>query len=188
MTSSPVLDPRSLRRIALLTGGVAAVIAGAVSLAAADQAREWLGFSFTGVPPRIGEAATILIDNARFVLGFGAAAFLSQLRLRRRPTWTRTGAAGLLGSVAVAVELVVLIAALFNVALVGLAVGGYGWRMIPALLPHGPFEVCAFCIAANLFLNARRRPLAGREWIVAALASLSLLTVAAVLETFAWFG
>lgn len=188
ITTSHVLDLRSITRVAAIVGAVAAVIAVVIASTVAAQARRWLGFTFTGVPPRIGEAGSILLDNARFVFGLGAAAWIAQLRVRRAPGVDRTGGEQLLGLAAPAVDLVVALAALINVALVGLAVGAYGSRMLAALLPHGPFEVCAFCIAGNLFLTARRRSISGREWTTAILASISLLSLAAVLETFAWLG
>ena len=186
--SRQILDPRSITRVAAIAGAVPALIAAVVATTVAAQARRWLGFTFTGVPGRIGEAGSILLDNARFVLGLGTAAWIAQLRARRPPAVNRTGTDQLLGLAAPAVDVVVALAALVNLALVGLAVGAYGSRMVAALLPHGPFEVCAFCIAGNLFLTARRRPISGREWVKAILASISLLSLAAVLETFAWLG
>lgn len=186
MTNGHVLDPRSLARIAGVVSFVTAIIAAVVAITIAAQARRWLGAGFAGVPPRIGEAGSILLNNERFVLGLGAAAWVEQFRLRQIPIANRTfSPLTLLG---LAVDIIVPLAALVNVALVGLAVGAYGWRMLGALLPHGPFEVCAYCIAANLFVTARRRPLARREWVAAGAASLVLLAVAALLETFAWLG
>jgi hypothetical protein len=186
MTGGRVLDPRSLARVVGIAGTVTGVIAAIVAITAAAHARRWLGFGFAGVPPRVGEVGAILLDNSRFVLGLGAAAWVAQLKVRRQAE--PSGSGTLLAGIAHAVDVIVLLAVLFNVTLVGLAVGAYGWRTVVALLPHGPFEVAAFGIAANLFLNARRHPLSGREWLAAGLTSFGLLTLAAVLETFAWLG
>jgi hypothetical protein len=188
MTERNVLDPRSLARIAGIASAITAIIAAAVALTIAGQVRRWLGFGFAGVPPRIGEAGSILLDNGRFVLGLGAAALLAQLIVRGTRAKKPTDAIRMLAPLSIAVDAVVLLAVLVNVALVGVAVGAYGGRMLVALLPHGPFEVCAYCIAANLFINARRRPIARREWLTAGLVCAGMLTLAAVLETFTWLG
>jgi hypothetical protein len=189
MNESHVLDPRSLARIAGAASAFTAVIAAVVAIGLAAQTRRWLGFGFSGVPPRIGEAGSILLDNARFVLGMTAAGWLAQLRFKGSRAAPRGAGAGLvLAGIGLAVDVFVLLAALVNTALVGLAVGAYGWRMLAALLPHGPFEICAYCIAANLLLTAHRRPIARREWTVAVVATLGLLALAALLETFIWLG
>jgi hypothetical protein len=188
MTHGGVLDLRALARLA----GVVTVVIGAIALLAevtiAAQARHWLGFTFTGVPHRIGEASTILFNNERFVLGLGAAAWVAQLKVRKSSPYDP-------GSVTVAlmvlswfVDGVVLFAALVNAAMVGLALGAYGWKTVEALLPHGPFEVAAYCVAGNLYLNARRRVLSRDEWMTAGATTLGLLILAAILETFAWLG
>jgi hypothetical protein len=188
MTASNVLDPRSLARIAGVVSCVTAVIAVIAAITGAAAARHWLGFTFAGVPPRIGEAGTILLNNGRFVLGIGGAAWVAQLKVRRRSAGKHGSGDAMLTSIALGADAVVLIAVLVNAALVGVSLAAYGGRIVIALLPHGPFEVCAYCVAMNLFLNARRRPIYRRDWVVAALVSASLLTVAAVLETFAWLG
>jgi hypothetical protein len=188
MTHTDILEPRALARIA----GAAAVVTGAIALLAAitiaAQARRWLGFTFAGVPARIGEAGSILFNNGRFVVGIGAAAWVLQLRLRKTSP-DEPGAVNIaLSLLSWGVDGVVLLAALVNAALVGLALGAYGWRTVEALLPHGPFEICAYCIAGNLYLNARRRLISRDEWITVGATSIGLLIVAAVLETFAWVG
>jgi hypothetical protein len=188
MTARNVLDPRSLARIAGIASAITAIIAVVVAVTIAAQARRWLGFGFSGIPPRIGDAGSVLLDNSRFVFGLGAAALLVQLIARGAHATKPTDALRVLVPLRMVVDAVVLLAVLVNLALVGLAVGAYGWRMVVALLPHGPFEVCAYCIAANVFINARHRPIAGREWLAAGLVCAGMLTVAAVLETFAWFG
>jgi len=183
-----ILDPRSLARIAGIAGTVAAAIAVLVAVTVGASVRGWLGFTFTGVPPHVGEAAAILVNNGRFVVGMAAAAWVAQLRVPGTPVGDLTRGGRIVAAISSAVDIVVLLAVLVNVALVGLAAGAYGWRIIPSLLPHGPFEVCAYCIAANLFLNARRRSVSTREWVTAGMACAGLLILAAGLETFAWLG
>jgi hypothetical protein len=188
MSERDVLAPSALIRIAGIAAVFVAVIASLVALTAAAQARHLLGFGFAGVPPRIGQAAAILLNNGRFVLGAMVAASVSQLRLRRTLAGDRTESIRALTGMSRVVDLTVALFTLANALLVGVAVGAYGWRMVVGLLPHGPFEVLGYCVAANLFLNARRRPIHRREWVIAGIACLSLLTVAAVLETFVWLG
>jgi hypothetical protein len=187
MMHTEVLALRALARIGGIAALIAAVIAGIVAITVAAQARRWLGFGFAGTPHRIGRAAEILLNNGRFVLGVGAAACVAQCRLRH-PSSDQIDGARILGWVARAVDILVLLVVLVNVTLVGLAVGAYGWRMVVGLFPHGPFEVGAYCIAANLSLTAHRRPIARSEWVAAGAVALGLLVGAAVLETFAWWG
>ena len=42
---------------------------------------------------------------------------------------------------------------------VGAALGGYGTRMVRAMLPHGPVELAAYSLALALYLQGRRRAL-----------------------------
>ena len=167
---------------------IVAVIAGVVALTAAAPARRWLGFGFDGVPHQVGQAAGIMFANLRFVLGLGAAAALNQLAQLRRRGAPAASTTTMLSAIARGLDGVVAVVILINVVPIGLALGAYGWRMVPALLPHGPFEVLAFCVAGNLFLNARRRTVARGEWCAAGTAIVALLSLAALLETFAWFG
>jgi hypothetical protein len=188
MTDGQVLAPSSLTRIGAIAVGFTGLVAGAVAVTVAAQARHWLGFDFTGVPPRIGQAAAIMLNNGRFALGLVAAAVIAQLRLRHAAAGASSVSNQALTWIARAVGLIVMLSMLANALLVAVAVGAYGERMLVALLPHGPFEVFSYCIGANLFLTARRRPIARGEWVTACVACVGLLAVAAVLETFAWLG
>lgn len=186
--ATSIVAPRSLARLAASVGAVVAAIAAIVALTVAAQARRWLGFGFGGVPHQLGQAAEILLANIRFALGLGAAAAVNQLRLVRYGDSDKSGVAKMLAAVARGLDGVVAVVIFINVVPIGLGFGAYGWRMVPALLPHGPVEILGFCIAVNLFLNARHRRISRGEWLVAGLAVLVLLSLAAVLETFAWFG
>ena len=71
-----------------------------------------------------------------------------------------------------------------NLVVIGAAIGGYGHRMVLAMLPHGPVELAAYSLALALYLRGpspQRCPqLHDRGWR----ASVALLAIAAVLETF----
>ncbi len=71
-----------------------------------------------------------------------------------------------------------------NVLVIGAAVGAYGTRMVWAMLPHGPVEVAAYALALALYLQGRRRPLPPHRLAGTITASVVLLAIAALLETF----
>jgi transketolase C-terminal domain/subunit len=71
-----------------------------------------------------------------------------------------------------------------NVLVVGAAVGAYGERMVRAMLPHGPFEVAAYSLELTLYLEGRRRPLPAARLTGTIAASVALLALAALLETY----
>lgn len=145
------------------------LVAAAVRAAAAPAAREWLGFEFPGLEPRVGEAAEIFVNNARLL----AAVLVACLVVR--------SARPLVGLC----DVVLLVAAAFHVAFVGAALGAYGQRTLAAMLPHGPLELGAFALALALYLAARREPVSGWRVACIALVSLAGLALAALLEVFA---
>ncbi len=188
MTGEAVLAPRALARLAGLLSAIVAAIAAAVALTFAVQVRRGLGFGFDGVPHHVDQAVRICLANARLAVGLGAAAAVKQLQQSWTDNSPASGVARMLAATSRGLDGVVAVVILVNVVPVGLAFGAYGWRMVPALLPHGPFELLAFCIAANLFLVAGKRRISRREWVLSGSATLGLLCLAAALETFAWCG
>jgi hypothetical protein len=64
-----------------------------------------------------------------------------------------------------------------------LGLGGCGIHMVRALLPHAPLEVGAFVLAIVLYLAVRRRPLLPCRAVTLVAASVTLLAIAALLET-----
>ena len=60
----------------------------------------------------------------------------------------------------------------------------YGERMVRAILPHGPFEVAAYSLALTLYTQGRHRPLPAVRLAGTIAASVALLALAALLETF----
>ena len=164
---------------AVLTVGVL-VIALATRAALAGQARNWLHYTFRGVPARPETAVGIFANNTRELLGVLGLLLIAQLAARRAGGPTRTQL--LLRSCG---ELILIGAIGANVLVVGAAVGGYGTRMVRAMLPHGPVEVAAYALALALYLQGRSRPLPTARLAGTIATSVALLAVAALLETFA---
>jgi uncharacterized membrane protein SpoIIM required for sporulation len=73
----------------------------------------------------------------------------------------------------------------FNAIVVGAALGAHGTRMLTAILPHGPVELAAFTLALALYVRARESRIPARRVAAIAVACVSGLALAAVLETFA---
>lgn len=147
--------------------------------ALASQARGWLHYTFPGVPHRLGSAAWIFANNGRELLGVLGLLLIAQLGVRtaggptRVQQLVRSGGEVLIAGVIAA-----------NVLVIGAAVGAYGTRMVWAMLPHGPVEVAAYALALALYLQGRRRPLPPHRLAGTITASVVLLAIAALLETF----
>lgn len=148
-------------------------------LALTSQARRWLHYTFPGVPARLNSAAWIFTNNSRELLGVLGLLLIAQIAARRneRPTSAQR-------LVRAGGELVLAGAIAANVLVVGAAVGAYRERMVRAMLPHGPFEVAAYSLALALYLQGRRRPLSALRLAGTIAASVALLALAALLETF----
>jgi hypothetical protein len=164
--------------VALVLLAVIALVATLVRLLAAAPVRAWLGFRFTGVPGTLVEAQRIFAHNARAVLAVVGLLLIAQLAARRpagpaaAQRWIQAGGELLLAGVIAA-----------NLAVVGAALGGYGLRMVRAILPHGPVELAAFAVAIALYAQGRRRALTVRHVIATGAVALGLLEAAALLET-----
>jgi hypothetical protein len=87
-------------------------------------------------------------------------------------------------SILAAGEVILAGVILANVLVVGAGVGAYGERMARAELPHGPVELAAYSLALSLYLQGRRRAVPTAHVMKVAEATLALLAIAAVLETF----
>jgi Stage II sporulation protein M len=183
-----LVEGPTIAETARLVASTAGVITIAVFLIAlvvragfAASARRWLAFPFTGIPASPGEAASIFIHNLRAL-----AAVWGMLLIARsgyspacngqpgvvHQTLRRLGEA-LLGAAVAA-----------NVIVVGASFGAYGTRMVWAALPHGPLELAAYSLSLSLYLQGRSRPLPIRHVLAVAALSISVLALAAVLETF----
>jgi hypothetical protein len=182
---SPTLA-EDLRRALILTvlaTAATAVAAVIVHSACAASARALLGYRFPGVPAEPAEAWSIFAHNLRKLAGiYGLALVLqapwldAQRTAADRPRWHPALATvcdlGVAGA----------LAGTFTAVILGL--GGYGAQMGRALLPHGPLEVSAFALAIMVYLAAREGPVDRRRAATLATASIVLLALAAVLETF----
>jgi len=166
-------------RIALMTCAAVLVVAGAVRVTVADQARGWLHYSFPGVPPRADVAVGIFLHNGRAILGVLGLLLIAQLAARRPED---PGRAQRL--ILVAGELILAAVITVNVLVVGAGLGAYGARMVGADLPHGPVELAAYALALSIYLQGRRRALPAAHLAKVVAASVALLALAATLETF----
>ncbi|HTT31908.1 MAG TPA: hypothetical protein VMG37_26065, partial [Solirubrobacteraceae bacterium] len=146
-------------------------------LALAGQARRWLGYRFPGVPAHLSTALWILANNAQGLAGVLGLLMVAQLAARS-PDPTRAQLA-----LRSAGEVVIAGAIAANVLVIGAAIGGYGTRMLVAMLPHGPVELAAYSLALALYLIGRRRALPAARVAMVACASVALLALAAALET-----
>jgi hypothetical protein len=163
--------------VAAALTAAALLSAAGVHLALAAQARRWLGYRFPGVPAHVSTALWILAHNARGLAGVLGLLMVAQLAARS-PAPARAQLA--LRSVG---EVVIAGAIAANVFVIGTAIGGYGTRMLVAMLPHGPVELAAYSLALGLYLRGRRRALPVARMAVVACASVALLALAAALET-----
>ena len=139
----------ALTAAALLTAVV-------VRLALAGQARRWLGYRFPGVPAHLSTALWILGHNARGLAGVLGLLMVAQLAARS------PGPARAQLVLRSAGEVVLAGAIAANLLVIGAAIGGYGTRMLVAMLPHGPVELAAYSLALALYLT-RTSPSAPRS-------------------------
>ena len=121
----------------------------------------------------------IFANNTRELLGVLGLLLIAQIAARRAggPTRAQRLLRGRRGSAGSARSRA-------NVLVVGAAVGVYGERMVRAMLPHGPFEVAAYSLALALYLQGRSRPLPAARLAGTIAASVALLALAALLETY----
>lgn len=155
------------------------LVALATRIAFAAQARGWLHYTFPGIPHRLDSAEWIFASNSRDLLGVFGLLLVAQLAARRAGGPTRAEVRTRnLGEAVLACAIAV------NVVVIGAAVGAYGMRMVRATLPHGPVEVSAYALALALYMQGRRRPLPARGLAGTIAASVALLALAALMETF----
>lgn len=185
VTVGAVLEPAGLTRVAVVVATPALIAAAIVACGVGPQARQWFGFTFAGVTPQLATAGRIFANNARLACGVGLAALVWQLVRSRSDRLEASTQPSVVRRVPIACDVVLMLVLTVNSVVVGAAIGAYGWRMVMATLPHGPVEVAGYCVALNLYRCAREHPVPGRTWAWASGLTLSLLAVAALLETFA---
>ena len=169
-----------LARVAVTVSVVAVAaclcVAVLVAVAAPAQARDWLGFTFPGVAARPAVAVGIFAHNLRSLSGIFVLLIFARLA-PRAPDKRTAQLTVRLG------ELLLAGAITANVVVVGAALGAYRERMMLALMPHGPVELAAYSLALALYRQDRRRNLPAAYVATAGAASVALLALAAVLET-----
>lgn len=166
---------------AALVAAASAVAVG-VRLLWASGARDTLAFGFAGLDPDARTALSILAANARLLAALMAACAAAQILWRLRPAGGQPGLT--IGVARATLDTLVALQVTANIAVVGAAVGGYGDRMLAAMLPHGPLELLAFAAPLALYLHARRARTRWTAVLVIGMCALSVLACAAVLETF----
>ena len=174
-----------LRVTAFIGAGILAAtvaIAALVHLVAAAPARDFLAFTFPGVPARLGEAAAIFTHNARIT---GAA--IGFALVNQAPWLIDPDAPARHRRVTALCDLVVVGVAAQSLVVSAAALGAYGDRMVAAIMPHGPLELVAFSLALCLYVQSRRERLAPARALALLTASLTVLAVAALVETFLAF-
>ena len=182
------VDGPTIAETAQLAASTAGVITIAVLLIAvvvragfAAGARRWLAFPFTGIPASPAEAAGIFIHNLRAL----AAVWGMLIIARSGYSAARNGQPGVVHRTLRRLgEALLGIVVAANVIVVGGSFGAYGTRMVRAALPHGPVELAAYSLALALYLQGRNRPLPLRHVLAMAALSISVLGLAALLETF----
>lgn len=150
-----------------LTLATAAVVASVPGLAAAT--RDFVSVSLDGLPHTPGQAASIAANNVLIAA--------SMLLVAALAPHMRRGARFLCDA------LVVSIVARSGL-LVGAVLGTTGTDLLPFLV-HLPLEWAGVGMAAGAWLRARRVPLTARELLSLAGLSVVLLSIAAVIETYA---
>lgn len=163
--------------------GVAAL---AVSVFAAADVRDLLGYGFDGIPDRVGEVGAILLNNLRMLAGVFAAAAVAQLARGVATDGSALGAlvSGFGRALAWVCDLAVAGSALGHALLIGAATGAYGDRLLSFLLPHGPFELAAYSVALALYVEVRRGAVPARRWIASAAVAVGALALGAPLEVY----
>jgi hypothetical protein len=160
--------------------GAVGAVAAITTAAFAGPARDFLDFGFPGVPARLDASAEIFASNLRVMLTAFVGCFVAQwpwLQPGARPSraWRRVRRLA---------DTAVLVLIVINTMVIGLALGGYGERMLRAMLPHGPVELLAFSGALALYLTARRRRLDRSAVLWLGGGSIFVLALAAALEAF----
>jgi hypothetical protein len=142
--------------------GLTVLIAVTVWAAGLPQhARELLGFGFSGPSEGTRAGLEIALHNAQLA------------------TVALTGAvlAPRIGALAIGFDLLLGALLALNAAVVGVALGAYGARLLAAIWPHLPFEFVAFTLAGGGYLAARRGLLTGRA-LTCTWTAIGLLLVA----------
>jgi hypothetical protein len=138
-----------------------------------DDLRDVLRFTFDGVERTPGEVLRLAVHNGRLVAGVLVLAIVAP----RLPARARSLLDGLLAALLT-----------FNAAVIGVALGAYGWRLATATAPHLPFELAALCLAGGAYMSSSVQTLDARALTGIAVLCALLLACAATLETYVPIG
>jgi hypothetical protein len=132
-----------------------------------------------GHPPvSFASFGSIVSANLRVALGPLLLAVLAQLFIRT----SRAQPRGLI----MAFDLVAVYLALSSLLVeLGESIGAYGSRILVDLLSHGPFELSGFALFWSVYFACRRGNVGSRTLISILALAVSLIVLAAALETWA---
>lgn len=155
----------------LLAAAAAAAIAGLVAATpAADAVRDTFSAYLHHRPGDPGRAAYIFARNGAVAGVFLLCAWIVVRQAQHRR----------------ALDVFVIGACVVFVVRFAVMVGSFGWPVVRYMATYGPLEAAGLAVAVAAYLGVRRRTELGtRELAPAAIASLALLLVAAVLEAYA---
>jgi hypothetical protein len=140
----------------------------AAALGIGPALRGWFRFDFSH-SRTLSEFARIAINNARVV----SLPLIGAVLLPKIGRWHFVLSAW------------ILIVAIGNCLLIGLALAAYRSRLAAELFAHAPLELGAMAVASATYLDARANPVSYERLAVASISSLSFVIVAAAMEVWA---
>jgi hypothetical protein len=168
--SRPIAD--SARLFLTAVAGISAAALVVTVLGVTSAARAWLGLEPLEPPADPRRALAIFVFNFRLA----AAAVGAALAVRWLPS-LRVGLDVALGALAI-----------LNMALVGVALGAYGFPLLGRVGIHATLEVAAFSVAGSSYLAARDGRLTRLRLYTTVGIACVLLAAGALVETYAEIG
>ncbi|MCW2953203.1 MAG: hypothetical protein JWQ48_2373 [Conexibacter sp.] len=142
---------------------------------AAAAMRRFYGFTLKPSPGSLHQAAGFFLTNGRTALVVLLGATLTAALPHGRRGWL---------IVTAVLDAAIVIALGMNLVLVGGALGAYGLHGV-RWMPHLPLEAAGITVAIAVYLEARTtRRLTIRSGVAAAAVTLSLLAIAALVESY----
>lgn len=136
----------------------------------------------------LSDAASIFYANARILAGLACGALLVGWVASLPPAEQLDGNPATIRRARLAIRIscdaVIAVLVVLNAALVGAAIGAYGFHVAGRLVPHGLLEVPAFVLGLTLYLRAHRGQLTVKAGAWGFAAAVALLLLAAPIETY----